>query len=423
MTVDNEINGSLLKLKRESLGWTLADMAARACLSTKQVRQLEEGGDNSFYSHAIKLTVAKKIAQILQISEDELFFRLPSAPEADFADSLSEIDPEHLAQSQSRPPSQSLAVNLAKSSDSEGKLSSTDSSTTKPTTIPAASAVSASSVASIAAPQTGSKKEADQAVSFASILTRSQSSSDDLDALLAEEDSTPTDESLTDHEPIEPTQHQPERTAVVAPHVSTPTPEPSHSETVGLPSTPSPITLSSASSSLSEDQHTQEQSIWVKVILAVLVLMGALLIVAPKSFDGLAEKIEAGFKKADSPVENSPNTSNTTPIAIPALDASQSDTPVELSKPLSIPQEPAKPAPAMNSSSPALPSAPTTSAVSATPSAALAPSQQSNTSIPTTAVPSANPSLGSSATNANPKQPSSSAVNNPAPVAPSSNGQ
>jgi transcriptional regulator with XRE-family HTH domain len=47
MTVDNEINGSLLKLKRESLGWTLADMAARACLSTKQVRQLEEGGDNS----------------------------------------------------------------------------------------------------------------------------------------------------------------------------------------------------------------------------------------------------------------------------------------------------------------------------------------------------------------------------------------
>jgi transcriptional regulator with XRE-family HTH domain len=417
MTVDNEINGSLLKLKRESLGWTLADMAARACLSTKQVRQLEEGGDNSFYSHAIKLTVAKKIAQILQISEDELFFRLPSAPEAEFADSPSEIDPEHLAQSQSQPPSQSPALNLAKSSDPEGKSSSTDSSATTPTT------VSASSVASIASPATGPKKEADQTVSFASILTRSQSSSDDLDALLAEEDSTPTGESLTDHEAIEPTQHQPERAAVVAPHVSTPTPEPSHSETVGLPSTPSPITLSSASSSLSEDQHTQEQSIWVKVILAILVLMGALLIVAPKSFDGLAEKIEAGFKKADSPVENSPNTSNTTPIAIPALDASQSDTPVELSKPLSNPQEPAKPAPAMNSSSPALPLAPTTSAVSATPSAALAPSQQSNASIPTTAVPSANPSLGSSATNANPKQPSSSAVNNPAPVAPSSNGQ
>ena len=75
MTVDNDINGSLLKIKRESLGWTLADMAARACLSTKQVRQLEEGGDNSFYSHAIKLTVAKKIATILSISEDELFYR------------------------------------------------------------------------------------------------------------------------------------------------------------------------------------------------------------------------------------------------------------------------------------------------------------------------------------------------------------
>ena len=75
MTSDSDIQGALLRLKRETLGWTLADMAARACLSTKQVKQLEEGGDSAFYSLAIKLTVAKKLAQILDVTEDELFGR------------------------------------------------------------------------------------------------------------------------------------------------------------------------------------------------------------------------------------------------------------------------------------------------------------------------------------------------------------
>ncbi len=73
MSSDTDINGALLRLKREEMGWTLADMAARACLSTKQVKQLEDGGDSAFYSLAIKLTVAKKNAQILGITEDELF--------------------------------------------------------------------------------------------------------------------------------------------------------------------------------------------------------------------------------------------------------------------------------------------------------------------------------------------------------------
>jgi transcriptional regulator with XRE-family HTH domain len=75
MTADSDIQGELLRLKREALGWTLADMAARACLSSKQVKQLEEGGDSAFYSLAIKLTVAKKLAQILGMTEDELFGR------------------------------------------------------------------------------------------------------------------------------------------------------------------------------------------------------------------------------------------------------------------------------------------------------------------------------------------------------------
>jgi len=54
------INGELLRLKRESLGWLISDLATRACMSIKQIKQLEEGGSSSFYSESVKLTSAKK---------------------------------------------------------------------------------------------------------------------------------------------------------------------------------------------------------------------------------------------------------------------------------------------------------------------------------------------------------------------------
>lgn len=54
------INGDLLRLRREARGWALSDMAIRACMSVKQIRQLEEGGMSSFYSPAVKATAAKK---------------------------------------------------------------------------------------------------------------------------------------------------------------------------------------------------------------------------------------------------------------------------------------------------------------------------------------------------------------------------
>ena len=67
------INGELLRLRREARGWVLNDMATRACMSTKQIRQLEEGGMSSFYSVAVKATAAKKVAGLLGISEAEVF--------------------------------------------------------------------------------------------------------------------------------------------------------------------------------------------------------------------------------------------------------------------------------------------------------------------------------------------------------------
>ncbi len=66
------INGELLRLRREARGWVLNDMATHACMSVKQIRQLEEGGMSSFYSVAVKVTAAKKVGALLGLSADEV---------------------------------------------------------------------------------------------------------------------------------------------------------------------------------------------------------------------------------------------------------------------------------------------------------------------------------------------------------------
>ena len=70
---DISINGDLLRLRREAKGWVLNDMATRACMSVKQIRQLEEGGTSAFYSTAVKATAAKKVGALLGLSSEELF--------------------------------------------------------------------------------------------------------------------------------------------------------------------------------------------------------------------------------------------------------------------------------------------------------------------------------------------------------------
>ncbi len=72
---DTSIDGSLLRLQRETRGWTMTDMAVRSCLSIKQIRQLEEGGSESFYSDAVKLTAAKKVASLLGLSVEQVMGR------------------------------------------------------------------------------------------------------------------------------------------------------------------------------------------------------------------------------------------------------------------------------------------------------------------------------------------------------------
>ena len=77
---DIYINGELLRLRREAGGWVIHDMATRACLSVKQIRQLEDGGMSSFYSQAVKATAAKKLGALLGLSPEEVFAKV-SEPE------------------------------------------------------------------------------------------------------------------------------------------------------------------------------------------------------------------------------------------------------------------------------------------------------------------------------------------------------
>jgi transcriptional regulator with XRE-family HTH domain len=96
---DIYINGDLLRLRREAGGWAINDMAIRACLSVKQVRQLEDGGMSSFYSQSVKATAAKKVGAILGLSPEQVFAETvepsqePEAIETEIVHHAEDTDP------------------------------------------------------------------------------------------------------------------------------------------------------------------------------------------------------------------------------------------------------------------------------------------------------------------------------------------
>ncbi len=58
---------------REKLGLSAKDLGGMACLSTRQIEQIENGQMSAFYGVQIKLTAAKKVAKILGLSDEEAF--------------------------------------------------------------------------------------------------------------------------------------------------------------------------------------------------------------------------------------------------------------------------------------------------------------------------------------------------------------
>jgi len=76
------INGTLLRQRREDKGWAQTDLATRACLSLRQVRQIEDGGNSSFYSESVKATAARKIATLLGLSPESAFVQAKADTES-----------------------------------------------------------------------------------------------------------------------------------------------------------------------------------------------------------------------------------------------------------------------------------------------------------------------------------------------------
>ena len=58
---------------REKLGLSTKDLGAKACLSARQIEQIENGETSSFYGAQIKVTAAKKVAKLLNLSDEEAF--------------------------------------------------------------------------------------------------------------------------------------------------------------------------------------------------------------------------------------------------------------------------------------------------------------------------------------------------------------
>jgi transcriptional regulator with XRE-family HTH domain len=58
---------------REKLGLSTKDLGVKACLSARQIEQIENGETSSFYGAQIKVTAAKKVAKLLNLSDEEAF--------------------------------------------------------------------------------------------------------------------------------------------------------------------------------------------------------------------------------------------------------------------------------------------------------------------------------------------------------------
>ena len=85
-----EIRKEAFTKARETLGLSTQELAAKACLSNRQIEQIENGEMGSFYGVQIKYTAAKKVAEILQLSEEQAFDHASPAPLAKAATSVEE---------------------------------------------------------------------------------------------------------------------------------------------------------------------------------------------------------------------------------------------------------------------------------------------------------------------------------------------
>jgi transcriptional regulator with XRE-family HTH domain len=68
-----EIHKEAFTKARESLGLSTKELSGMACLSVRQIEQIENGEMSSYYSAQIKVTAAKKVAALLKLKEEDAF--------------------------------------------------------------------------------------------------------------------------------------------------------------------------------------------------------------------------------------------------------------------------------------------------------------------------------------------------------------
>ena len=68
-----EIRKEAFTKAREGLGLSAKELSSMACLSVRQIEQIENGEMNSFYGPQIKITAAKKVAALLKLTEEDAF--------------------------------------------------------------------------------------------------------------------------------------------------------------------------------------------------------------------------------------------------------------------------------------------------------------------------------------------------------------
>jgi len=68
-----EIRKEAFTKARESVGLSTKDLSTMACLSVRQIEQIENGEMSSFYGPQIKFVAAKKVATLLKLKEEDAF--------------------------------------------------------------------------------------------------------------------------------------------------------------------------------------------------------------------------------------------------------------------------------------------------------------------------------------------------------------
>lgn len=113
-----DVRGGVLKKAREAKGLTVSELASKVCFSVKQIEQLENGEKSHFYSLAIKANAAKRVADELGISHEEVFDFGPDLVEAAKASQESVIE---TAKSSPRPEAKPIATEVADKKESQQK--------------------------------------------------------------------------------------------------------------------------------------------------------------------------------------------------------------------------------------------------------------------------------------------------------------